>query len=71
MYFKDGKYDGYWKWDFPNGVGKFILSDGSYLSGTFRNGLIHGFGKANFANGDSYVGMFDGGKLHGHGLYHD
>ncbi len=70
MYFQGGKYEGCWKCDFPNGIGKFSMSDGSYMTGTFRNGQIHGFGKAKFANHDQYTGLFAGGRMTGAGVYY-
>ncbi len=46
------------------------MSDGSYMTGTFRNGQIHGFGKAKFANHDQYTGLFAGGRMTGAGVYY-
>ena len=71
IYSNREKYEGLWKNDLMNGVGKYIFKDGSVYMGDFKNGTMDGVGTYTYANKDMYKGYFLNGKRNGKGsLYY-
>lgn len=63
------QYEGNWVDGKKEGIGKFLMKDGSYYYGEFNNGEIEGNGMRYFAlNGSKYTGTFHKGELHGKGI---
>ncbi|XP_053308225.1 MORN repeat-containing protein 1 isoform X2 [Spea bombifrons] len=75
------RYEGEWKAGKKHGHGKFLLKDGSYYEGEFRdgntysgeflNGELHGHGVMQYKDGGRYEGEFVFGVREGHGMLID
>jgi hypothetical protein len=61
------RYEGEWKDNLKNGLGKEILPDKSRYEGTYLNGKKNGKGKLYLSNGSIYDGELKNDKLEGHG----
>jgi hypothetical protein len=62
------RYEGQWKDNFKNGIGKELLPDKSRYEGTYINGKKSGKGKLYLSNGSIYEGELQNDKLEGHGV---
>lgn len=62
-------YEGTWKDDTPEGVGKILFKNGEYFEGEFKDGKATGDGIYIFENGDYFEGAIDENKAQGHGTY--
>jgi len=60
-------YEGEWRDNHKNGLGREILPDNSEYIGEFVGGKKHGRGIYKMANGRRYEGEFKGSKIDGHG----
>jgi hypothetical protein len=62
------KYAGYFANGKFNGKGVVQFKNGSFLSGTWKDGLLNGKGADLLSTGDLYVGEFANGKRSGFGI---
>ncbi|KAH9671128.1 phosphatidylinositol 4-phosphate 5-kinase 9 [Citrus sinensis] len=62
-------YSGSLLGNLPEGLGKYIWSDGCIYEGEWRRGMRHGNGKIRWPSGTVYEGEFSGGYIHGTGTY--
>lgn len=63
------QYEGEWIDGKKHGLGKFLMNDGSYYNGEFKNGEIEGNGVRYFGlSGNKYTGSFYKGELQGQGI---
>lgn len=60
-------YEGEWKKNQPNGLGKMIYANGETYEGEWLNGLFHGKGKMTYQNGNIYEGSWENGLSNGTG----
>jgi len=60
-------YEGEWKKNQPNGLGKMIYANGETYEGEWFNGLFHGKGKMTYQNGNIYEGSWENGLSNGTG----
>ena len=60
-------YEGEWKDDLPDGMGKQKMADGSVYEGMFRGGIKQGKGKYYFGEG-MYEGQFKDDVFDGQGI---
>lgn len=56
-------YEGMWIDGNLNGYGRYIIYDGSYYVGQFKNDQCHGKGKYVSSEGNVEEGIFKKGKL--------
>jgi len=63
----NNKYIGDMKYGLPNGVGRFLYSDGSYYLGNWDNGLKEGVGM-HINKDENYIGSWKMGEKHGNGI---
>lgn len=66
--FKDGKFDGYGKFETINGYQNIYGYQQKKYEGEFKNGEFHGEGKLEKSEG-TYEGGFANGKFHGKGAF--
>ncbi|KAI9070473.1 hypothetical protein K1719_047563 [Acacia pycnantha] len=62
-------YSGALLGNMPEGMGKYVWSDGCVYEGEWRRGMRHGIGKLQWSSGAVYEGEFSGGYIHGTGTY--
>jgi hypothetical protein len=70
--FEEGKldkYEGEWKENLKNGIGKMNYADFGEYFGRFENGKRHGEGVFTYKTKDIYSGSWKYGKKHGMGTY--
>merc|ERR1712008_149661 len=63
------RYEGCWKDNLKNGVGKFWYRKHGVYFGYFQNGRRHGEGVFTYLNKDTYSGKWKYGKKSGTGTY--
>ncbi|XP_063774084.1 MORN repeat-containing protein 2 isoform X1 [Pseudophryne corroboree] len=64
-------YNGSWKYDRMNGLGKLEYPSGAVYEGEFADNMFHGRGTYTFPNGAQYIGNFTENKMMGEGEYVD
>jgi len=57
------RYEGNFKEDTKDGLGRLFLVDGSMLDGTFEGDQVHGHGVYVHANGERVAGLWKNNKL--------
>mmetsp|Transcript_6462 Transcript_6462/g.6021 ORF Transcript_6462/g.6021 Transcript_6462/m.6021 type:complete len:188 (+) Transcript_6462:162-725(+) len=62
------KYEGYWRSDMANGIGRLIHADGDVYEGEWCNDKAHGKGTYTHMDGAKYTGDWREDKQHGIGI---
>jgi 1-phosphatidylinositol-4-phosphate 5-kinase len=62
-------YSGSLLGNIPEGMGKYVWSDGCIYEGEWRRGMKHGNGKLQWPSGAVYEGEFSSGYMHGTGTH--
>ena len=60
-------YEGYWRDNKANIIGRLLRSDGDLYDGEWLNGKAHGTGKYQHSQGSQYVGRWEDDKQNGYG----
>ena len=63
------KYDGEWKDNEKQGIGKMTYKGSGVYHGYWENGRRHGEGVFTYENGDTYSGWWKYGSKEGYGTY--
>jgi len=56
-------------WPAPPKEGKYLTTEGLWITSTFKNGEAEGFGKILFPGGSTYKGEIVAGRAHGKGVF--
>lgn len=60
MYGKSGVYTGNWRYDRPEGNGKFIINDEEYFEGEWTNGMMNGSAKMSIYDEEGTYKFYQG-----------